>query len=141
MSIIYSVGRVRAIHPKNGMGFITHQFNIHYVFYFSNFCEFENHNGFIKMGGSKYFAPNPGEFIIFEREGIKFPNSEENQRGWKPRIEKWSTPSSYRSALSDKFLRVVSDGTEVFIGGLNSFGVFMENNTHYSEDELEIHFV
>ena len=139
---IYSVGRVRAIHPKNGMGFITHNFKEHFVFYFSFCHSFVNEEGSIVMGNVKnYIVPNPGDFVIFESSGIKHPTPEENNsKGWIPRIEKWGTTASYKEALSEKFLKVIRNGKEVFTGGIESFKGFMEN-TNINEDELEIHFV
>jgi hypothetical protein len=142
MPTIYSVGRVRAIHPKNGMGFITHNFKQHLAFYFSNYHEFVNRNGTIIMGNVKsYHLPDPGDFVIFDSTEIKYPSLEENStKGWIPRIEKWGTTASYKEALSEKFLKVLKNGKEVFIGGIGSFKGFMEN-TNINEDELEIHFV
>ena len=138
---IYSVGRVRAIHPKNGIGFLTHRYDQHLVFYFSNCYEFENTDGAILMSNvKKYHLPSPGDFLIFESSEIKYPTLVESSKGWIPRVEKWGTTASYKEALSAKFLKVLSNGEKIFNGGFNSFKGFMERTT-ISEDELEIHFV
>jgi hypothetical protein len=93
------------------------------------------------MGNVKsYHLPDPGDFVIFDSKGIKYPNLEENSKGWIPRIEKWGTIASYKEALSEKFLKVIRNGKEVFTGGMGSFKEFMES-TNINEDELEIHFV
>jgi hypothetical protein len=126
------VGRVRAIYLEQNLGFITHKYNQHFAFYFSGFREFTSKTGSIDLSQKKKFLiPKEGEYVLFTKEAIKPPLKE----GQSPRVEFWSTTSSYYNCLSERYIKVLSmTGDVLYKGGINAFKKYIEGEGIDSDD-------
>lgn len=96
------VGRVRALYPYKGLGFITHNFGEHFLFYFSGIREFvKDQFGNISYGGKMDLEQPPdGSYIIFREEDIVYSKS--NNPAHKPVVLKWGLASEFYALLKEE---------------------------------------